>query len=92
MSIKKKEASKTEEKPIEYAGPFMIPEEPIVPIKETIVKTPVFKTKEANVVTVKVKVGTLHFEQGTFEKGSTFTVTRERLKLFDPADIEVLGE
>jgi hypothetical protein len=39
-----------------------------------------------------VKIGTIHFEQGTFEKGSIITVSEERAKLFDPATVEVIQE
>jgi len=42
-------------------------------------------------VVVMVLVGTLSFEGGTFEKGESFTVSRERAALFDPKDIKVLG-
>lgn len=39
-------------------------------------------------VKYKVKVGTLKFEQGTFQAGDIIDVTDERAKLFDVSDIE----
>jgi len=61
---------------------------PAPPVVESTVE--VTKPKPTNTVKVKVLVGTLHFEDGTFEKGSTFTVSKERVKLFDQKDIEIL--
>lgn len=37
-----------------------------------------------------VKIGTLQFEQGTFQQFETFEVTAERAKLFEPSDIKIL--
>ena len=42
------------------------------------------------IVKVKVKIGTLGFEQGIFEKGEVFEVSAERAKQMDPNDIEIL--
>lgn len=41
---------------------------------------------------IKVKVGSLNFEQGTFQAGNVIEVDEERAKLFDPSDVEVLGK
>lgn len=46
--------------------------------------------KPKGTVKVKVLVDTLQFEDGVFEKGDTFTVSKKRVKLFDPRDIEIL--
>ena len=54
----------------------LVPVEPI--IEETLVK-------------VRVKVGTLSFEQGTFQKDNIITITKERLAQFDPHDVEVIA-
>jgi hypothetical protein len=35
----------------------------------------------------KVKVGSLRFEQGTFERGDVFDVLEDRAAMFDPNDI-----
>ena len=41
-------------------------------------------------VTVKVVIGTIHWEKGTFEKGDTFTCTREELAKFG-LDVEIVS-
>ena len=41
---------------------------------------------------IKVKAGTIHFEEGTFEQGSIITVSEERLKQFNPGTFEILAE
>jgi len=43
-----------------------------------------------DMVKVKVLVGTLQFEDGVFSKGSIITVSKDRLKQFDPRDIQIL--
>jgi len=43
--------------------------------------------KDTDPVKLKVKVGTLGFEGGVFQRGEVFTVTRARAKLFDPKDV-----
>lgn len=40
----------------------------------------------------KVKVGTLGFEQGIFQKGDIIEVTEERAALFDKLDVEAVPE
>lgn len=40
----------------------------------------------------KVKVGSLNFEQGTFQAGDVIDVSEERAKLFDQLDIELIGK
>lgn len=40
----------------------------------------------------KVKVGSLNFEQGTFQAGDVIDVSEERAKQFDQLDIELLGK
>jgi hypothetical protein len=40
------------------------------------------KLKTSDLIEVKVVVGTLHFEQGTFEHGSLLRVTREQALRF----------
>ena len=40
-------------------------------------------------VKVTVKVGTLLFEDGSFEKGESFIVSKERAALFDPRDVTI---
>jgi len=40
---------------------------------------------------VKVKVGTLRFEQGTFEQGTIITVSEEQFKRFGTA-VELVAE
>jgi hypothetical protein len=78
---KKKE--EVEEKPMEYMGPLTMPEIPV--------EKPIIQASPTDMIMVKVKVGTLLWEGGSFEKDSTFTVSRQRLKLFDQKDIEVLS-
>ena len=43
-------------------------------------------------VKLKVKVGTLAFEQGKFSAGDYIEVTEDRAKLFDINDVEVIPE
>jgi hypothetical protein len=40
----------------------------------------------------KVKVGSLNFEQGTFQAGDVIDVPDERAKLFCPSDVELIGK
>jgi hypothetical protein len=40
----------------------------------------------------KVKVGSLNFEQGTFQAGDVIDVSEDRAKQFDQLDIELLGK
>ena len=57
---------------------------------------PVSKPAEAETimsdaeVKVKVLINTVHWEKGTFEKGETFTCTREELAKFGK-DVEVIA-
>jgi len=41
-------------------------------------------------VKVQVKTGTLAYEEGTYQKGEVFYVSKKRAALFDPNDIQVL--
>ena len=41
-------------------------------------------------VKCRVLIGTVRFEQGTFERGEVFTVTEERAKLFSRGSVEFL--
>jgi hypothetical protein len=41
---------------------------------------------------LKVLVGSLKFEDGTFQKGDIIEVTSERAALFDKHDIEIISE
>jgi hypothetical protein len=43
--------------------------------------------KDTDPIKLKVTVGSLSFEDGVFQKGETFTVTRARARLFDPHDV-----
>jgi len=43
------------------------------------------------VVKLQVLVGTLAYEEGTFEKGSIIYVSKKRAAMFDPKDIKVLA-
>jgi hypothetical protein len=43
--------------------------------------------KDTDPIKLKVTVGTLSFEDGVYQKGETFTVTRARARLFDPRDV-----
>jgi hypothetical protein len=49
------------------------------------------KLEDSDLIKVRVKIGSFGFEQGVFQKGETFTVTRERLSKFDPNDVEVIA-
>lgn len=92
MATKKKMMPRTAPKPEEEKVEEKKPEEshvgdPIIPPEETTKpETP----KKEDTVKVKVLVGTLHFEQGTFEKGDVFEASEEQVKLFDPKDIKIL--
>jgi hypothetical protein len=43
-------------------------------------------------VLLKVKTGTIGFEDGTFQRGETFAVSESRAALFDQADIEYIAQ
>lgn len=79
MSTKKKIEG---QKPVE--------ESPILPMIETEPEKPVENKKLSDTVKVKVLIGTLQWEEGVFSKGDTFMVSRERVKLFNPTNIEIL--
>jgi hypothetical protein len=59
-------------------------------------QVPVIKTVEPEAETAKVKVrvvvGTLSFEAGTYQKGSVFIEERKRVLALDQKDIEILGD
>ena len=44
----------------------------------------------SGMVKVKVLVGTLSYEDGTYEKGEIFTVARKRLEGFDPRFYQII--
>ena len=48
------------------------------------------KTEPTDIVKVKVKVGSLHWEGGWFEKGDVFECSRLRASLFESNDVEIL--
>lgn len=48
------------------------------------------KPKAAPVVRVKVLVGSLRWEQGTFSKGDVFKCSPERAARFSPSSVEIL--
>ena len=92
MSEKKAEKTKkvaeeakpwTSDLPMVEAKPAVKAETKIEPIPQTLKKL-------SDTVTVKVLIGSMHFEQGSFSKGDTFMVSRERVKLFWPNDIQIL--
>jgi len=75
----------------------VIPEQPASP--ETMLQP--LQTEESDIdkapldtslelIKVKVKTGTLAYEEGTFQKGDVFYVSKKRAALFDPNDIQVL--
>jgi len=45
----------------------------------------------SDLVKCRVVTGSIIFEQGRLERGSVFTVTRERAALFEKNDVEILG-
>jgi len=47
--------------------------------------------KPSDLVKCRVVTGTIIFEQGTLERGSVFTVTRQRAALFEKNDVEILA-
>ena len=63
---------------------------PSAVIEPIFEEEPVKVEAPSDTVKVKVKVGTLGFEDGTFQKGDEFKVSRERAKLFDPKDIQIV--
>ena len=63
----------------------VIPEEPASP------DTPTDESPPSELVKCRVVTGTIIFEQGTLERGSVFTVTRERAALFEKNDVEILA-
>ncbi len=80
------ETKPVEEKPVAEDFPML----PMIEAKSVEVKTEALKKELSSIVKVKVLIGTLQFEQGTFSKGDTFTVSRERMKQFDQRDIQIL--
>lgn len=67
------------------------PQEEIV-LEEPVEETEAIKPSKPKrgMVKVKVLVGTLQFEGGSYEKGDVFEVSKNRAALFDPKDIEIL--
>jgi hypothetical protein len=59
----------------------------VIPVVEPETNT---ETVASDTVTLKVRCGTLHFEQGTFKKGETFTVPKERAARFDKNSVETV--
>lgn len=52
---------------------------------------PVSEPKPSDTVKVKVLIGTLSWEGGTFQKGETFMCTKEDLARFDNKDIKIVS-
>ena len=68
---------------------------PIVPTEPEVEEKPIIaesskKPKPSDIVKVKVLVGTLSYEGGTYEKGETFTVARKRLEGFDSRFFQIV--
>lgn len=59
-------------------------EKPEVKVKKKPKKLP------SDIVEVKVLVGSLHWEGGTFQKGEVFKCKRKRASRFEPVDVEIL--
>jgi len=73
---------------VEEEKPIIAEEHAVLPIVET--KPEALKEEPSGTVKVKVTVGTLQWEEGVFSKGDTFTVSKERIKLFDKNDIQII--
>jgi hypothetical protein len=63
---------------------------PSEPVQETTQNVAVEMTED-ELVTIRIKTGTLSFEDGTFQKDNIIKVSKERLKQFDPHDVEVVA-
>jgi len=82
MTKKQKKTKTVQEPNIIRAAPAGV--EPPTP-------TPVpVKKPKLNTVVLKVKSGTLLCEQGTFQKGETFTVTKKRAERFDKNSVDIV--
>lgn len=98
MPKKKKSVKKpVEETPVNLdVEPLTASDEPVYDVVREGFRKPVSEEPIAqeplptDIVKVKVLVGSLHYEGGTYEKGDVFEETRARLKLFDQRDIEVV--
>lgn len=64
--------------------------EPFEVAKEISIEKTLSKPKKGDMVKVKVLVGTLQWEEGTYSKGDVFETTRERAERFSSTSVEIL--
>lgn len=63
--------------------------EPEVDVKPVVAES-AKEAKPSDMVKVKVLVGSLRYEAGTFQKGDVFETSRKQAKQFDPKDVQLL--
>ena len=95
--IVEEETVEVEELIVEEEKPLETDEELTVQVKDKIfseeskVETLKEKAKKpSDTVKVKVLIGTLNWEGGSFKKGEVFQCSRKRALRFESADVEIL--